>query len=143
MLGNFENGSTGWTVNANWSVSGGEALYDGGGLTTLVQAFNTIAVNYTVEFEINDYAQPAGGCCFLTDAAYSDKLADLWQHRGNKNYELDDIMLLKVGRHIRPKQNFKMIVGREEGENNFLEGYQAHSNHPHRRSSNHRVDKDQ
>jgi tRNA-uridine 2-sulfurtransferase len=70
-----------------------------------------------------DYATPAGGCCFLTDESYSRKLVDLWQARGNRDYELDDIMLLKVGRHIRPRPNFKLIVGREEGENNFLEGY--------------------
>lgn len=75
------------------------------------------------QFKFEDYAQPAGGCCFLTDESYAKKLADLWQYRGNKNYELDDIMLLKVGRHIRPNENFKLIVGREEGENNFLEGY--------------------
>ena len=70
-----------------------------------------------------EFAQPAGGCCFLTDEAYSNKLADLWRYRGEKRYELDDIMLLKIGRHIRPAPNFKMIVSREEGENNFLEGY--------------------
>jgi tRNA U34 2-thiouridine synthase MnmA/TrmU len=74
-------------------------------------------------FGISEYAQPAGGCCFLTDEAYSDKLADLWQSRGERRYELDDIMLLKVGRHLRPRPHFKIIVGREEGENNFLEGY--------------------
>jgi len=70
-----------------------------------------------------EFAQPAGGCCFLTDEAYSKKLADLWEFRGEKRYELDDIMLLKIGRHIRPAPNFKMIISREEGENNFLEGY--------------------
>jgi predicted ribosome quality control (RQC) complex YloA/Tae2 family protein len=32
-------------------------------------------------------------------------------------------MLLKVGRHLRPRPHFKLIVGRDEGENNFLEGY--------------------
>ena len=32
-------------------------------------------------------------------------------------------MLLKVGRHLRPAAHFKLIVGREDGENNFLEGY--------------------
>jgi tRNA-uridine 2-sulfurtransferase len=32
-------------------------------------------------------------------------------------------MLLKVGRYLRPKPHFKIIIGREEGENNFLEGY--------------------
>lgn len=70
-----------------------------------------------------DYAQPAGGCCFLTDESYSTKLKDLWQARDNRDYELDDIMLLKVGRHIRPRPHFKLIIGREEGENNFLSGY--------------------
>lgn len=75
------------------------------------------------QFGFTDYAQPAGGCCFLTDASYSKKLVDLWQARGNREYELDDVMLLKVGRHIRPKNNFKMIVAREDGEGRFLEGY--------------------
>jgi len=75
------------------------------------------------KFGFDDYAQPAGGCCFLTDKAYSVKLTDLWASRGKKEYEIDDIMLLKVGRHFRPKPNFKLIVAREEGENNFLQGY--------------------
>ena len=75
------------------------------------------------QFGFEDYAQPAGGCCFLTDKQYSVKLADLWATRGTREYDLDDIMLLKVGRHLRPRPNFKIIVGREEGENRFLEGY--------------------
>jgi tRNA U34 2-thiouridine synthase MnmA/TrmU len=75
------------------------------------------------QFGFKDYAQPAGGCCFLTDEQYSIKLADLWQARGQREYELDDIMLLKVGRHIRPAPHFKLIVAREEGEGNFLQGY--------------------
>lgn len=75
------------------------------------------------QFGFAEYAQPAGGCCFLTDKTYSVKLADLWKARGERRYELDDIMLLKVGRHLRPRPHFKLIIGREEGENNFLEGY--------------------
>ena len=75
------------------------------------------------KFGLNDYAQPAGGCCFLTDKKYSAKLVDLWQARNSKDYELDDVMLLKVGRHIRPKPHFKMIIAREEGEGRFMEGY--------------------
>jgi tRNA-specific 2-thiouridylase len=74
-------------------------------------------------YGFRNYAQPAGGCCFLTDRQYSVKLADLWQTRGVRDYELDDIMLLKVGRHLRPRAHFKLIVGREEGENRYLEGY--------------------
>jgi len=75
------------------------------------------------KFGFTEYSQPAGGCCFLTDQNYSDKLSDLWRARGSQNYDLDDIMLLKVGRHLRPKPHFKIIVSREEGENNYLSGY--------------------
>ena len=74
-------------------------------------------------FGFTDYAQPAGGCCFLTDEQYAGKLADLWRTRAKRDYDFDDIMLLKVGRHIRPAPHYKLIVGREEGENNFLAGY--------------------
>ena len=78
------------------------------------------------EYGFEDYATPAGGCCFLTDKNYSDKLVDLWQARNKKEYELDDIMLLKVGRHLRPEPHYKLIVSREDGENKFLQGYKKH-----------------
>ncbi len=74
-------------------------------------------------FGFEEYATPAGGCCFLTDERYSVKLVDLWQSRGSREYEMDDIMLLKVGRHLRPRPHFKLIIAREEGENHFLQGY--------------------
>ena len=74
-------------------------------------------------YGFSDYAQPAGGCCFLTNEAYSVKLADLWRSRGQRDYQLDDIMLLKVGRHLRPAPHYKLIIAREEGENRFLSGY--------------------
>jgi tRNA-specific 2-thiouridylase len=75
------------------------------------------------QFGFDDFATPAGGCCFLTDESYSSKLVDLWKARNSREYELDDIMLLKVGRHIRPKADFKMIIARDAGESKFLEGY--------------------
>jgi tRNA U34 2-thiouridine synthase MnmA/TrmU len=80
-------------------------------------------------YGIKDYAQPSGGCCFLTDPNYTFKLKDLWAHRGQKTYELDDIMLLKVGRHLRPRPHFKMIISREEGETRFLQGYRSQFTH--------------
>ena len=45
-------------------------------------------------YGFTDYATPAGGCCFLTNKAYSEKLVDMWQHRPSRDYQLDDIMLL-------------------------------------------------
>jgi tRNA-uridine 2-sulfurtransferase len=74
-------------------------------------------------YGFREYAQPAGGCCFLTNEQYSNKLADMWKSRGDKDYELEDILLLKVGRHLRPRTNFKLIVARDDGENNFLMGF--------------------
>ncbi len=94
-----------------------EKLYDFSGRTRKPQ------MELARKFGLVDYAQPAGGCCFLTDENYSRKLADLWRARGERDYELDDIMLLKVGRHIRPRPHFKLIVAREEGEGRFLQGY--------------------
>jgi tRNA U34 2-thiouridine synthase MnmA/TrmU len=88
------------------------------------------------EYGFEDYATPAGGCCFLTDKNYSDKLVDLWQARNKKEYDLDDIMLLKVGRHIRPAPHYKLIVSREEGENRFLSGYKKHFAHIEIKSHN-------
>ncbi len=81
------------------------------------------------QYGIEEYAQPAGGCCFLTDESYSKKLVDMWQARGNREYELDDIMLLKVGRHFRPRPHFKLIIAREAGETHFLEGYRKSFTH--------------
>jgi len=100
-----------------------EALHDFSGRSRKPQM--ALAEHYGFE----DYAQPAGGCCFLTDRRYSAKLTDLWQARGRRDYEIDDIMLLKVGRHLRPRPNFKIIVAREEGENRFLEGYRRNFVH--------------
>ena len=94
-----------------------DRLYDFSGRTRKPQ------MALAKHFGFEDYAQPAGGCCFLTDAQYSVKLTDLWQSRGHRDYELDDIMLLKVGRHLRPRPHFKMIIAREEGEGQFLQGY--------------------
>ncbi|MCM8856485.1 MAG: tRNA (5-methylaminomethyl-2-thiouridylate)-methyltransferase [Candidatus Thiodiazotropha sp.] len=84
---------------------------------------------------IEDYAQPAGGCCFLTDESYAIKLKDLWRARGNREYEMDDIMLLKVGRHLRPASHFKIIIAREEGEANFMQGYRKL--YPHLKTVSH------
>jgi len=94
-----------------------ERLYDFSGRTRKPQ------MALAAELGLADYAQPAGGCCFLTDEQYSVKLADLWQSRGRREYDLDDIMLLKVGRHLRPAPHFKVIISREEGEGRFLQGY--------------------
>lgn len=68
-------------------------------------------------FGISDYPQPAGGC-LLTDPGYSVRLKDLRSHEGLE--DINQIRLLRAGRHFRIG-GIKLIVGRNEGENEVLE----------------------
>lgn len=72
---------------------------------------------------IREFMQPAGGCCFLTDENYSRKLRDLLKARTGETLSMDDVYLLGVGRHFRLGPSLKIIVGRDEVENNFLQYY--------------------
>ncbi len=94
-----------------------EKLYDFSGRTRKPQ------MALAAKFGFKDYAQPAGGCCMLTDENYAIKLQDMWHNRPSRDYELDDIIMLKMGRHFRLAPHLKLIIGREEGENRFMQGY--------------------
>ena len=100
-----------------------EKLYDFHGRNRKPQIALAKSLGY------DDWSQPSGGCCFLTDRKYSNRLGDMWRSRKRREYSLDDIMLLKVGRHLRPSPNFKLLIGRESGENNYLEGYKSQFTH--------------
>ncbi|MDI6788995.1 MAG: hypothetical protein QME51_11545 [Planctomycetota bacterium] len=65
-------------------------------------------------FEIKDYPCPAGGC-LLTDPAFAEKMRDLLKY--NPDFGLNDVLLLQVGRHFRLNYQTKLIVGRNEKEN--------------------------
>jgi tRNA U34 2-thiouridine synthase MnmA/TrmU len=67
-------------------------------------------------FKIKDYAQPSGGC-LLTDPDFSRRLKELIEH---KELTLSGIELLKVGRHFRLSPDAKLVVGRNEVEDNEL-----------------------
>jgi tRNA-specific 2-thiouridylase len=69
-------------------------------------------------FGLKDYPQPAGGCCVLTDRNYARRLKDLFRYRSE--ITLEDAYLLKFGRHFRISEGLKVIVGRDEGENQLL-----------------------
>lgn len=69
------------------------------------------------EFAINDYPCPAGGC-LLTDPQFAKRIKDLLEH---DQLTLDNVKLLKLGRHFRLSGDAKLIVGRDEGENISLE----------------------
>ena len=70
------------------------------------------------EFGLSDYPPPAGGC-LLTDPLYSARLRDLLSHASSP--DVRDITLLRTGRHFRAPDGAKIIVGRDEKENQFIE----------------------
>jgi hypothetical protein len=66
---------------------------------------------------VRDYPCPAGGC-LLTDKVIASRLRDLFVHV--PNYELMDLHLLKIGRHFRLNPGLKIVVARDQGENERL-----------------------
>lgn len=70
------------------------------------------------EFGLTEYPSPAGGC-LLTDKNYSARLRDLIQ--SGVETDFNDLNLLRVGRHFRLGKKTKLVVGRDERENNIIE----------------------
>jgi hypothetical protein len=73
-------------------------------------------------YGITEIPQPSGGC-LLTDPGYSARLRDLWDKDPDAGAR--DINLLRVGRHFRPTERCKVIVGRDETENRALEAFRG------------------
>ncbi|MGE5280332.1 MAG: hypothetical protein ACM3L6_06290 [Deltaproteobacteria bacterium] len=73
-----------------------------------------LAENYNVK----DYPCPAGGC-LLTDPHFSRRIRDLIDH---DLLTLEDALLLNHGRHFRLSAGAKLVVGRDEHDNQRIEG---------------------
>lgn len=71
-----------------------------------------------VELGVVDYPAPAGGC-LLTEPGFSRRLKDLLEHDPSAGVEL--VELLKHGRHLRLSSAAKLIVGRNQQENQIME----------------------
>ncbi len=70
------------------------------------------------EMNIKHYLSPAGGC-LLTDREFSKKVKDLIECG---QLTIDNVALLKVGRHFRLDSEQKLVVGRDKSENKKIEG---------------------
>jgi len=66
------------------------------------------------DFGLTDYPAPAGGC-LLTEPHYAHRLKDLLTYQPDS--DLDDLSLLRIGRHFRFSPSCKIIVGRNKIEN--------------------------
>ncbi|MEW6602172.1 MAG: hypothetical protein AB1499_14455, partial [Nitrospirota bacterium] len=69
------------------------------------------------ELGLTEYPAPAGGC-LLTEPIYSYKLRELLKHDSNPEYK--DINFLRLGRHFRFSPECKIIVGRNNTENEAI-----------------------
>jgi len=67
-------------------------------------------------FGIKVYPQPAGGC-LLTDPGFAKRVKDAMSH-GEFNEE--NVALLSVGRQFRLSGDARLVVGRDEAENEIL-----------------------
>jgi len=68
---------------------------------------------------IEDYPSPAGGCK-LTEPSFSKRLRDLFTQ---ESFSLEEIGLLKLGRHFRLGRDIKLVVGRNKEENEKIRGF--------------------
>lgn len=75
------------------------------------------------DFNIKDYPCPAGGC-LLTDPNFARRIKDLIDHN---ELTMDDVKLLNHGRHFRVSERAKLIVGRNEHDNEMLRSLRKES----------------
>ena len=74
------------------------------------------------QFGIDYYPQPGGGC-LLTDPGFSIKFRELIDRANDNPPERIELETLKTGRHLRLPDGTKVIAGRTEAENEFLDSY--------------------
>jgi tRNA-uridine 2-sulfurtransferase len=88
-----------------------EKLYNFKGRTRKPQ------IALAAELGLTDYPAPAGGC-LLTDPGFAARLRELIDH---VDPDLNDVELLRVARHFRLDDTTKLILGRNQAENEQLE----------------------
>ena len=69
--------------------------------------------------------QSPGGGCLLTDPHFSGKLRDLFEHSPDESTGMEDLALLRVGRHFRVGPDLKIVLGRDRDENTALATFEG------------------
>ena len=96
-----------------------EGLVDRNKLLNISGRSRKRQMELAIKMEIEDYPSPAGGCK-LTEPAFSKRLRDLFTQGV---FSLEDIELLKLGRHFRLSTNVKLVVGRNKEENEKIKEF--------------------
>jgi len=69
------------------------------------------------EIGLDDFESPGGGC-LLTDENFAKKMFDFIKY---DKFEIADIPVMKFGRHFRLSDGAKLVVGRNQEENGYLQ----------------------
>jgi len=69
------------------------------------------------EIGLENFESPGGGC-LLTDENFAKKMFDFIKY---DKFEVKDIPIMKFGRHFRLSDGAKLVVGRNQEENGFLQ----------------------
>jgi len=72
------------------------------------------------EIGLEDFESPGGGC-LLTDDNFSKKMVDFIKY---DTFEVKDIPVMKFGRHLRLRDDAKLVVGRDKKDNEHLQNIQ-------------------
>jgi len=72
------------------------------------------------DFGWEDFQNPGGGC-LLTDINFTKKLREFLEYN---SLHVEDIDILKNGRHLRLPDGAKLVIGRDKDENQLLENAQ-------------------
>ncbi|OQX74465.1 MAG: ATP-binding protein [Campylobacteraceae bacterium 4484_4] len=75
------------------------------------------------KYGFEEYESPGGGC-LLTEPAFAQKIRDVLDH--GAKFRVEDIDLLKVGRHLRLPEGAKLIIGKNREDNERI----ARTQHP-------------
>ena len=68
---------------------------------------------------LDDVPQPAGGCAYV-EQGFATRFFDFLQHNDDEAFGFDDITLMRIGRHFRLNPLARLIVGRDEEQNELL-----------------------
>lgn len=78
----------------------------------------TPQLRLAARYGIKEFPNPSGGC-LLTDPGFAKRVRDIIAHN---DLNLVSLRLLKVGRHFRLSDSAKLVIGRDQKENDELEG---------------------
>ena len=73
------------------------------------------------EFGLKDFESPGGGC-LLTDESFAKKMRDFLAY---DSFDIEDIVVIKYGRHMRLPENAKLVVGRNQIDNEHMKNVKS------------------